>query len=267
MAHGLAHRAQHGLHFGRAAGDVGLNRRGAVCRRQAPSWARNRATSALAWPWPMPCSLLSRQATISMCFRPLLLLQQLEPMADRLAVGLLDGREVGRGAFDFVFGGMGNSGGWPREQGGVSKACVQAYATSTNQGPPDRRPGVACFNVRPIDTAPEGDPMAMPHAGSGELIPIRPRALTLPQHRTRALVKTARLELVRWSCWPASRCRHTRCRATSPLQCLEGAVMLSLGTPSPCGLASWSIWRAAPHMACWPWKTHPAGHHGAGQWR
>ena len=64
-------------------------------------------------------------ATISHAFQALLLLRQLEPMADRLAVGLLDGREVGRGPLTLSSVGMGNSGGWPREQGGVSKACVR----------------------------------------------------------------------------------------------------------------------------------------------
>lgn len=71
--------------------------------------------------------------------------------------------------------------------------------------------------------------MAMPHAGSGELIPIRPLGVDLPQHRTRALVKTARLELVRLVLLAGKSLPSHQVPGDITLQCLEGAVMLSLG--------------------------------------
>lgn len=66
--------------------------------------------------------------------------------------------------------------------------------------------------------------MALPHARPGEPIDIRPLAERLPQERTRALIKTRSLELIRTVLRAGeSQPRHS-VHGELTLQCIEGRV-------------------------------------------
>ena len=226
-------------------------------RRRLPASSallgRKPTTSALAWPWPMPCSLWS-QATISMCFRACCF-SSLNQWLTGWPQVCVD--EVGRGAFDFVFGGHGATPVGGREQGGEQgmRKRMRPRRTGAGSTPRCRILQTSGRSTQP----PEGDPMAMPHAGSGELIPIRPLGVDLPQHRTRALVKTARLELVRLVLLAGRVAAVTpgAGRHHPPVPGRRGHAQPGCISPSPCGPASWSIWRAAQQYGLLAWVTHP----------
>jgi quercetin dioxygenase-like cupin family protein len=71
--------------------------------------------------------------------------------------------------------------------------------------------------------------MAIPHAGSGDLVNLAPLGAELARHRTTALVKTDRLELVRVVLPAGKSLPPHQVPGDITIQCIEGSVTLSVG--------------------------------------
>ena len=66
--------------------------------------------------------------------------------------------------------------------------------------------------------------MAIPHAQSGELIDVRPFGDSLPEHTTRALVKTDHLEIIRMVLPAGKEIQEHQAPREIIVQCIEGRI-------------------------------------------
>ena len=71
--------------------------------------------------------------------------------------------------------------------------------------------------------------MALPHAGSGEVIDIRPLGSNLVQAKTTTLLKTKTLEVIRLAIPAGKDIPEHRAHGEITVQCLEGRIAFGAG--------------------------------------
>ena len=70
--------------------------------------------------------------------------------------------------------------------------------------------------------------MAIPHAQPGEVIDVRPLADTLPSSKTRTLIKTAHVEVIRIALPAGKVIADHKAPGEITVQCLEGRVAFTV---------------------------------------